>query len=53
MNTSFSFVDIPSDENKIYEKTAECLMPKYIQLGSNLRSITNTETKTIIERVSR
>jgi len=53
MNTSFSFVDIPSDKNKIYEKTAECLIPQYIQLGSNLRSITNTATKTIIERVSR
>jgi hypothetical protein len=53
MNTSFSFVDIPSDKNKIYEKTAECLMSQYIQLGSNLRSMTNTATKTIIERVSR
>lgn len=53
MNTSFSFVDIPSNKNKIYEKTAECLIVEYTQLGKNLRSLTDRATETIIKRVSR
>lgn len=52
MNTSFSFVDIPDNKNKVYEKTAECLTGQYVILGKNLRSMTETATKTIIERVS-
>jgi hypothetical protein len=53
MSTSFSFVDIPSNENEIYENSAKCLIPQYTQLGNNLRSMTDTATKTIIERVNR
>jgi len=52
MNTSFSFVDIPKEKSSIYEKTAECLVGQYAQLGKNLRAITDRAIKTIIERVN-
>lgn len=52
MNASFSFVDIPKNNNIVYEKTAECLVGQYAQLGKNLRAITDRATKTIIERIN-
>lgn len=53
MNTSFSFVDIPQDKNKIYEETAFCLQEQYIQLGKNLHSMTDRATQTIIQRITK
>lgn len=51
MNSSFSFITPPTNKNAIYEKTAECLILQYQQLGQNLRLLTNTATETIIKRV--
>lgn len=53
MNTSFSFVDIPQDKNKIYEETAFCLQGQYVQLGKNLHYMTDRATQTIIQRITK
>ena len=53
MNTSFSFVDIPQDKNKIYEEIAICLQGQYVQLGKNLNSMTDRATQTIIQRITK
>ena len=52
INTSFAFVVIPQDKNKIYEETASCLKSQYIQLGKNLRTISDKATDTIIKRIN-
>lgn len=53
MHTSFAFVDIPQDKNKIYEETASCLQDQYVQLGKNLHSMTDRATQTIIQRITK
>lgn len=53
MEISHSFIDVPKNNNIIMEKTAECLIGQYEQLGINLKKITAIASKTTTERVVR
>lgn len=53
MEISHSFIDVPKNNNIIMEKTAECLISQYQQLGINLKKITAIASKITTERVVR
>lgn len=53
MKTAYSFVEVPKEDYVISEKVAQCLNVQYKQLGTNLRSFTDTATETIMEQVKK
>ena len=53
MNVGLSYVDAPKSNVEMYENIATCLVPQYKQLGINLRNMTDSGTKAVIERIQR
>lgn len=53
MNVGLSYVDAPKSNIEIHENIVKCLVPQYKQLGENLRNMTDSGTKAVIERIKR